>query len=186
MLRLLSSSLVLTAMRRGAMTWLFILVLIVFVAISIGGMCRVMAVFAGTPLFRLCGAVLFVANVFVALTAVLGGITLALGVDKFPAQWLTGTPFRSYLIPSLILTVIVGGSATVAAMTVLRKSDDGALLSIIAGLILTGWLLGERLILPKAAFVPQFFWLEAIYIAAGLLMVLPSLAVRFSLHMRAV
>jgi hypothetical protein len=61
------------------MTWLFILVLIVFVAISIGGMRRVMAVFAGTPLFRVCGAMLFVANVFVALTAVLGGITLSLG-----------------------------------------------------------------------------------------------------------
>ena len=98
---------------------------------------------------------------------------------------LVGTPFRSYLIPGLILTVVVGGSATAAAMTVLRKSGDNALLSIVAGVILTGWLLGQRLILPKAAFVPQFFWLEAIYIAAGLLMVLLSLAVRLSLYTRA-
>jgi hypothetical protein len=152
---------------------------------SIGLTRRVMAVFAGTPLFRLCGVMLFIANVFVALTAVLGGITLALGIDKFPAQWLIGTPFRSYLIPGLILNVIVGGSATVAAVTLLCKPVEGAFLSIIAGVVLTGWLIGERLILPKAAFVPQFFWLEAIYIAAALLMVLPSLAVRLSLHKRA-
>jgi hypothetical protein len=152
---------------------------------SIGWTRRVMAVFAGTPLFRLCGVMLFIANVFVALTAVLGGITLALGIDKFPAQWLIGTPFRSYLIPGLILTVIVGGSATVAALTLLCKSVEGGFLSIIAGVILTGWLIGERLILPKAAFVPQFFWLETIYIAAALLMVLPSLAVRLSLQKRA-
>jgi hypothetical protein len=168
------------------MNWLTVVVLVVFVMISIGWMRRVMAVFAGNPIVRLCGAILFVATVFVALTAVLGGITLALGVDKFPAQWLIGTPFRSYVIPGLILTLIVGGSATLAAMAVLRKSGTGALLSIIAGVTLLGWLVGERLILPKVAFVPQFFWLEAVYIGAGLLMVLPSLVVRLSLHKPAV
>ena len=164
------------------MTWLTVLVLIVIVMISIRWMRRVIAIFGGSLIVRLCGATLFVTSVFVALTAVMGGITLALGVDKFPAQWLIGTPFRSYLIPGLILTLFVGGTATVAAMSLLRKSDTCELLSIIAGVTLIGWLLGERLILPKAAFVPQFFWLEAIYIGAGLLMVLLSLVVRLSLH----
>ena len=59
------------------MTWLLILVLVAFVAISAGWMRRVMATFAETPLVRLCGAILFVASVFVALTAVFGGITVA-------------------------------------------------------------------------------------------------------------
>jgi hypothetical protein len=162
------------------MTWLLIAVLIVFFAISVVGIHRTSRVFAGTPLLRICGATLFVASVFVALTAVGGGITLAIGIDKFPAGWLVGTPFASYLIPGLILAVVVGGSAAVAAVAVLRRADVGALTSMLAGAILLGWLIGERLILPKEAFVPQFWWLEAVYIAAGLMMVLPALAVRLA------
>lgn len=160
------------------MTWLLILVLIAFVAISVIGMRRVLLVFAGTPLLRICGVTLFVASVFVALTAVGGGIMLAIGVDKFPAEWLVGTPFRSYLIPALILAIVVGGSATVAAVAAQRSSETGTLTSMFAGAVLLGWLLGERLILPSAAFVPQFWWLEAIYVAAGLTMVVPALGVR--------
>jgi hypothetical protein len=166
------------------MGWLFLLILLVFGAISVKRLSRVWLVFAGNPLLRICGVMLFAASVFVALTAVFGGITLALGFDKFPADWLNGTVFRSYLIPGLILAVVVGGSATVAAVAALRRSDTGSFISMLAGAILLGWLLGERLILPSRAFVPQFWWLEAIYIAAGLLMVVPGLAVWLAVHRR--
>ena len=162
------------------MTRLLILVLIAFLAISIYGAGRASRVFSGTPLRRICGATLFIASIFVALTAIGGGITLAIGMDKFPAAWLIGTLFSSYLIPGLILAVVVGGSAAIAAVATLCRSDAGTLASMLAGAILLGWLIGERLILPKEAFVPQFWWLEAIYIAAGLLMLVPGLTVRWT------
>ena len=40
---------------------------------------------------------LFVVDVFVAVTAVGGGIALIAGpeADRFPIDWLTGTPFSS-------------------------------------------------------------------------------------------
>jgi hypothetical protein len=79
---------------------------------------------------------------FVALAAIIGGITLAMGVDKFPAEWLVGTPFRSYLIPGLILTVVVGGSAAVATIAALCRPAAGAVASMLAGAILLGWLAG--------------------------------------------
>jgi hypothetical protein len=151
------------------------LVLIAFVAISTLWMRRASRVIGGTPLLRICGATVFAASVFVALTAVFGGITLAIGIDKFPVDWLIGTPFSSYVIPGLILTVLVGGSATAAAIAMLRSSGSGGLVAMLAGAILLGWLVGERVLLPSVAFVPQFWWLEAIYIAAGLLMVIPAL-----------
>jgi len=160
--------------------WLTVLVLIVFVGISVVGLRRVLAIFSGAWLLRLCGGVLFLASVFVALTAIGGGVTLALGVDKFPPDWLVGTPFRSYVIPGLILAVVVGGSAAAATVASLLKRDMGTLVSMLAGAILLGWLLGERVILPSRAFVPQFWWLEALYIASALLMVLPALAVWLS------
>jgi len=166
------------------MNWLSILVSLAILAVSAVWMPRILAVFAGTPLLRICGAILFVASVFVAFTAIAGGLTLATGVDKFPAEWLAVTPFRSYLIPGLILAVIVGGSATAAALAMLQKSSTGAIASILAGGILLGWLLGERVILPPVAFVPQFWWLEAGYVVIGLMMVVPALVVRFSEHTR--
>jgi hypothetical protein len=159
------------------MGWLFLIILGVFLVISFGWMRRVLQVFAGTPVVRMCGVTLFVASVFVALTAVFGGITLAMGVDKFPAEWLVGTAFRSYLIPGMILAVVVGGSAVAAVIATLRSTDIGTLTSMLASVILLGWLVGERLILPRAAFPRRFQWLENIYIAAGLLMLLPALTV---------
>lgn len=159
------------------MVWLLIIVLGIFSAGLIAWTPRVWVVFAPTLPGRICGVTMFVASAFVALTAVFGGATVAAGADKFPAGWLIGTPFTSYLIPGLILAVVVGGSAVVAAVEALRRSDAGALASMLSGAILLGWLVGERLILPPAAFPPQFEWLEVIYIVIGLMMLAPGLAV---------
>jgi len=162
------------------MVWVLLIAMVAFLAIVIIGVRRVLRVFSGSLLVRISAATLFIADVFIALTAVFGGITVAAGVDKFPAAWLTGTMFSSYLIPGLILAVVVGGSATVAVAATLRSRRAGALSSMLAGGILLGWLAGERLILPAAAFSPQFWWLEAIYVAAGLMMVAPAAAVRWA------
>lgn len=116
---------------------------------------------------------LFVVDVFVALTAIGGGIALATGLEanRFPVDWLRGTPFSSYMIPGLILTVVVGGSAAVAAVATLRSPDAGALASILAGVVMMGWIVGEILILT------QHSWLEAVYFAIGLMMVVLALMV---------
>lgn len=159
------------------MVWLLVLVLLMFGAVVVTGMRRVLLVFSGSTPLRMSGAALFVASLFVGLTAVFGGVTLVAGVDKFPPSWLTGTLFSSYLIPGLILAVVVGGSAVVAAVTALRSRERATLWSMLAGAILLGWLAGERLILPPPAFSPQFWWLEAVYVAAGLMMLAPAAAV---------
>jgi hypothetical protein len=77
------------------MVWLLVIVLSAFLAILLKWIPRALLVFSGTPVLRICGVTLFVASVFVALTAVGGGITVATGVDNFPAEWLMGTAFSS-------------------------------------------------------------------------------------------
>src|SRR5512135_3821044 len=64
---------------------------------------------------------------FAALTAICGGIALAAGLEasRFPATWLQGTPFASYLLPGLILAAVVGGSAAVAAIEAVRSARTG-------------------------------------------------------------
>lgn len=164
------------------MTLFTLIVFIAFLAIVFIMVPRVLRVFSGNRWIRIASATVFVADVFVALTAVFGGITVAAGVDKFPPAWLTGTVFSSYLIPGLILTVVVGGSATAAMSATLCERDAGTLFSGVAGGILLGWMVGERLILPSVAFAPQFWWLEAIYVAAGLMMLVPAAAIRWAVH----
>ena len=154
------------------------MLLVVFGTHMLTGMRRVLVVFSDSVPVRFSGAALFVASAFVALTAVGGGVTVAAGVDKFPVSWLTGTLFSSYLLPGLVLAGVVGGSAAVAAVTALGSRERATLWSMLAGAILLGWLAGERLTLPPAAFSPQFWWLEAIYVAAGLMMLVPAAAIR--------
>ena len=96
---------------------------------------------------------LFAVDAFAAVSAVGGGIALATGLegDRFPTDLLAGTPFRSYVIPGLILAGVVGGSATVAAAATLHSSQAGARASTLAGAVMMGWIVGEVLILRALA-----------------------------------
>lgn len=110
---------------------------------------------------------LFITDLFVALTAVGGGIALVAGLEanRFPADWLKGTPFASYVIPGLILAVIVGGSAALAAVFMLRSPASGALASMLAGAVMMGWIVAEILILEQPS---EPTWTEVFYFALGL------------------
>jgi hypothetical protein len=112
-------------------------------------------------------------DVFVALSAVAGGLGLAGGTETFPREWLEGSPFNSYVVPGLILAFVVGGAAAVAAIVLIRLPTVGALLSMLAGLVLLGWIAGEVLLLHQngAATSPRSTT-ELVYATVGLAMVL--------------
>lgn len=114
---------------------------------------------------------LFVIDLFVALTAIGGGLALVAGLEanRFPLAWLQGTPFTSYVIPGLLLTVVVGGSAAVAAVLLLRNPTGGAWAALLAGLILLGWIAGEVVILNQPV-APT--GIEIFYLLVGLALAL--------------
>jgi hypothetical protein len=59
---------------------------------------------------------------FSALNALGGGSYGMLGGAKgIPLEWLAGSPFRDYFIPSLILFAVVGGSTLLAGIAVLAR-----------------------------------------------------------------
>ncbi len=111
--------------------------------------------------------VLIMLDAVVAVTAVGGGIALAAGLEgeRYPAQWLKGTPFSSYLIPGLILAVVVGGSAAAAAALTFTAPAVGAWVSVLAGAILMGQIAGEIQLLKQ-----PITGLEVAYFAVGLAM----------------
>jgi len=83
---------------------------------------------------------------FIATSAIEGGVAVLGGVVfgyELPLSWLAGTPFVDYTSPGLALAIVVGGSALLAAATVFIHREWALLVSMVAGLVMAGYLLVE-------------------------------------------
>lgn len=60
---------------------------------------------------------------FLALSAITGGIGLLTGLNAPPLVFLDGSPFSSYVIPGIALLVLVGGTASLAVIMLLRSQS---------------------------------------------------------------
>ena len=109
---------------------------------------------------------LFALEAVVAVSGVAGATYGLAGAEDVPPEWLEGTPFDSYTIPSLILLVAVGGGMGAAALAQLARHSRAAELAITAGLILVGWIVVQVVII-----VPDggFSWLQPAMLAVGAL-----------------
>lgn len=106
------------------------------------------------------------ADLFAGVAAVAGGVGLVGGGIRLPSHWLDGTPFSGYTEPGLILGIVVGGSALVAAaVTRLASREAGALASAIAGAVMVGWIVGE------VGLIGYVSWMQPAFFAYGLAMV---------------
>jgi hypothetical protein len=105
---------------------------------------------------------------FIALTAGAGGIAILTGLDSFPPEWLEGTPFHTYTIPALLLSVVVGGSSLAAALAIFTGHPVGLIASLGAGLIMAGYITVEVLILNDGPGGPTP--IEYFYFALGMAM----------------
>ncbi len=105
---------------------------------------------------------------FIALTAIGGGIAILTGIDPFPPEWLVGTPFPDYTIPALLLSVVVGGSALIAAIAIFMRGNKGLMAAMLAGAIMMGYIIVEVLILKQMP--PGPTPIEIFYFVLGLLL----------------
>jgi len=104
---------------------------------------------------------LIIVLAFNALSAICGGIALMAGFSRPPAAWLIHTPFNSYVLPGLLLALIVGGSALMAAAAELARKSAAHLLSLSAGIIMCIWIICEMFL------IRQFSWLQILYLLLG-------------------
>ena len=102
---------------------------------------------------------------FNGLSAVAGGI--ALMTDWIPEQtsWVRDTDFPSNYFPGVILMAVVGGSSLIAAVALLKRSDGWQLASIVAGIVMVLWIIGE------VASIRGFHVLQVIDLVTGALVV---------------
>lgn len=119
----------------------------------------------GTRNHRSVRTALLTLDLIVCLTAIAGGLAILLGIFQMPGEWLHHTPFDSYQIPAMILAVVVGGSALVAAVAVIVRSEWDALTSLVAGVILLGWIVIEvAMIGLQSALQPFYFVISVVVI----------------------
>lgn len=89
---------------------------------------------------RTARPLLLVVHGLVGLNALGGGYYGLSGAPQVPVEWLQGSPFQSYFIPSLILLICVGGSQFWAFFSFLGKQKSAPIASMMAGLILFSWI----------------------------------------------
>ena len=109
-------------------------------------------------------AVLLDLNLFLGLTAVAGGVALLIGWINFPLSSLAGSPFSDYMVPAILLVVAVGGTALLAAWLVHLKLNVGVPASVVAGAAIIVFEIVEWNVIG-------FAWLQAAYMAIGVLII---------------
>jgi len=114
--------------------------------------------------------------IFNGVSASFGGIGLITSPDgslmEMPLEWLVTTPFKSYFLPGIILLSANGLLSLLISVFVIRKNRSYEVLIVIQGLILTGWIIIQILLLN------MFHWLHALYALTGLLMILTGILIR--------
>ncbi len=70
-----------------------------------------------------------------AITAIPGGVLLLLGLYTPPPQMLGGSVFSSFLVPGLALALLVGGSALLALILLIRRRPLASYCAALSGLV---------------------------------------------------
>jgi hypothetical protein len=74
----------------------------------------------------------------------LGGAVYGLrGARAVPREWLRGSPFSDYTLPSAVLGAGVGGTSTAAAAAAWRGSDRAPASAMISGAALGAWIFAQ-------------------------------------------
>jgi len=103
---------------------------------------------------------------FGALNAFAGGYYGLSGAEGVPREWLAGSPFSGYVVPSLVLFVVVGGALALAAIMVFRGHPLARAIACAAAAVLLVW------IVVQVAIIGYVSWMQPATFAAGLLMLL--------------
>ena len=100
---------------------------------------------------------------FGALNAFAGGYYGLSGAQGVPTEWLQGSPFTDYYIPSLILFVVVGGILSLAALAVFACFRIARVGALVAGTVVLVWLV------VQVAIIGYVSWMQPTTAIGGLL-----------------
>jgi hypothetical protein len=98
---------------------------------------------------------------FGALNAFAGGYYGLSGAEGVPREWLAGSPFTDYFVPSLILLVVVGGALAAAAVMAFAQYRLARVGAFAAAAVLLVW------IIVQVAIIGYVSWMQPATFTAG-------------------
>jgi hypothetical protein len=114
--------------------------------------------------------ILFILICFVALTATISGLLLISKptgeIMGLPLSLLNQTPFKDFMIPAILLTVVVGGVNLLAVFYNLQRKANRYNWALAGGIIITGWIVVQMILIQTV------HWFHLLYLAIGILMIL--------------
>jgi hypothetical protein len=122
------------------------------------------------PIRNLLGGLL----TFGALNAFAGGYYGLSGAEGVPREWLAGSPFADYSVPSLFLFVVVGGALALGAVMVWIRHRSAHLAAIAAGVVVLAW------IIVQVAIIGYVSWMQPTTFAGGVLVLMLASRLRIS------
>lgn len=97
---------------------------------------------------------------FLTINAFAGGYYGMKGAKNIPLEWLDGTPFSSYFIPSLFLFFVIGGICLFATVALFSNHPLGTKIAFLSAVIIILWLLVQVMLIgyvswlqPATAFI---------------------------------
>jgi hypothetical protein len=103
---------------------------------------------------------------FGAINALGGGLYGLLGAKGVPTEWLAGSPFKDYFVPSLFLLGVVGGSLLLGAIAVFGHWRNASMLAVTSGLIGLWWLA------VQIAIIGFVSWMQPVTAVTALIIIL--------------
>jgi hypothetical protein len=104
---------------------------------------------------------------FIALNAFGGGAYGIAGAEDVPRAWLEGSPFRDYLIPSVFLLLIVGGSAWLATIALFADWSNARVLTLTAAGVVLAWIVAQVAIIGYVSPLQPLVAITALLIGAA-------------------
>jgi hypothetical protein len=115
----------------------------------------------GDAMGRRTRSLLMVLLLFNGASAAGGGIALMTGLIPEQPSWVEHTDFPSLYLPGVVLLALVGGSSFIAALALARPTTGWQLCSIVAGVVMLVWIVGE------VASIRGFHVLQVVYVCTG-------------------
>jgi hypothetical protein len=117
--------------------------------------------------------ILFILVSFIAFTSTLSGLLMIAnpdggGILNLPMSLLENTPFKDYMIPGILLTLIVGGINLIAVLFNMQRYSNRYNWAMAGGFIISLWILVQLLLIHAV------HWLHFIYLGIGVLIILIS------------
>jgi hypothetical protein len=118
------------------------------------------------PLEKTIRISLGILHLIIAINAFGGGYYGMSGAKDLPAEWLAGSPFKNYFIPSLFLFLCIGGSCLFTAIAVFKGHRLAMTFSFICGLLIISWLV------VQVAIIGYVSWMQPTTAIVALLIIL--------------